>query len=208
MTGHTLWNGSSEAGYENYIHNIDNLDPGHIGIGMVFTRLTTTYQYIFSQLSSGGALINQNGSASAPSAGAHYRVTNQGGGGDFDIVITNLTLTNVSDFDEQVQINQRSTFMASNGTQYVTNSNTIGNLTFGDTASSSSGDGYGTIPRIGSGDTIWIPRYTSLVLYTKSSPLYSTMLPGQNKWMQMKTVANTNSIDLVCCYSILHQSKS
>ncbi len=210
MTGHTLWNNSTEAGYESYQHSRDLQDPGYIGIGMVWQRLKVGYSNnadLFSQLaSSSNALIYQNYGASNSSG--HHRLTDQGGSGDFDIAILNLTLTNISDFDEQVIIYQVSQTSYSTN-RYRPSGSSATAATFAATSNTASGYSAGALPDFTYGNTpMWVPRGSSIVLYSKSSPLYSPILDGHNKFMKLETVNNDDSIDVVCCYAILHQSKS
>lgn len=178
MSGHTIRNSSNqEAGYEGYRHE-DPLAIRHkIGLGVVYQRLTTTFgRYLVAGYSySAGALISTHRSI-APVDNPHNI-----GSYNFDVVIMNLTLCNISDFDEQVIVDQDVELQDTT------------------TLTASVGKGY-PMP-----SQFWVPKGTTFTLYNKATPYYFLREKSPAAALRFRTANNADSIDLVCHYALIDQ---
>jgi hypothetical protein len=187
---HTIYNQAGNfAGYEGYTMP----DPGSttrhaIGLNMVYQRLTTSYdKYLFHGGTSNNIAHIATDRNASPVDGSHNT-----GSVNFDLVILNLTLTNISDFDEQVEIDAVWEKQAASQESISTTING---------PSLAGGTDKSVMPT-----SFWIPKGTSFVLYNKMSPLYVTREKvGFARYMRFKTMNNANSVDLVCSYAIVDQ---
>ena len=179
-SGHTIRNSSSqEAGYEGYQHVDPTAIRHKIGLGAVYQRLTNSYGAWLIQRAqtSDGELIQTNRANVATLLDNPHNY----GSYNVDVIIMNLTLCNISEFDEQVQIDQ-------SGSVGLTTDSTYTDQT-----------GFSALP-----PQFWIPKGTTFTLYNKNSPGYFLRNKNGSK-IRFKTVNNENSIDLVCHYALVDQ---
>ena len=177
MTGHTIRNtANQEAGYEGYQHEDPTSIRHKIGLGAVYQRLTTTFgaALLSSNTVTNGTLIQTNRTLS-PIDSPH-----NSGSFNFDVVIMNLTLCNISDFDEQVIVEQ--------DVQLQDAKNLTGSIGLAAPMPSQ----------------FWVPKGTTFTLYNKNTPYYF-LREKTSQLIRFKTANNPDSIDLVCHYALIDQ---